>query len=64
MQFWAVQQDCLGVAISGLHQGPADLHAQVVPTRLLFGQTEQAAASSTTDVQMDRLLRALKQLLR
>ena len=36
----------------------------MVPARLLFRQAKQAATSSAADVEMDRLLWALKQLFR
>ena len=53
---------CQSVTVRGDHQWPADLDAKVVPVRIPLRQTQQAAASGTADVEMDRLLGFLEQV--
>ena len=51
------------VAIGRDHQGATNFDTDVIPTRMTLGQTEDAAASCTPDVEMDGLFRVSEKVV-
>ena len=54
----------VAIALGGLHQGLADLNAEMVALGLQRRQLQQKKASSATNIEMDGQVGMLEQLLR
>ncbi len=58
-----LQPQGLAVGLGRGHQGPADLHAQVVALGFGLGQRQQEAAAGAADIQVNRPIRLGEQRL-